>query len=177
MSAAPDYVAPDPTPLESSLAFLAAAITDVAQATTERLESDDTGEAAALLLRDLREQRIALAALESYVEAETARRLDKGKHEVAGLQVEVRGGSAWKDWRNDELAWALTRPLAADPATGEVSEHDTELIDKVRSVLLNCARPSWRLTQLATYGINPRDFATYTPGRRTVQITEAGAEQ
>lgn len=172
MSAAPDYIAPDPGPLEHALAVTESCLSDLSTLVPEHL--DEAGDdAAVLLLSQLRGHRKRLAEIEAFAEAAVSRRLGKGKHTAAGFQVEVRGGGSWKEWRHDELAWQICRDVAVDPDTGEVVPEVVQIVDEVRSRLRNCARPSWRLTQLATYNIDPSDFATYERGRHTVTITEA----
>lgn len=171
MTAVPEYQ-PEPTAVESALTFLTATTDDLSGSVPTFLDTA-ADDAAVRLLSDLRQRRQRLAELESYVETDVARRLDKGKHTVAGWLVEVRGGGAWKDWRHDDVAFAACRDIAVDPATGEIVPEVVQIIDQVRSRLLNCARPSWRLTQLANFGIDPGDYARYERGRKTVTLTEA----
>lgn len=163
---------PEPTVVESALTFLTNLLTDLGEAVPTDLDGMDA-DAAVRLLADLRERRMKLAEIEAFTEAHVARMLDRGKHTVAGFQVEVRGGATWKDWRHDDVAWALCRDIAVDPDTGEINADVTPIIDMVRSRLLNAARPSWRTTVLKQHGIDAGDYATWTPARRTVQLIAA----
>lgn len=166
----PDYTTPEPTVVESALTFLTNLLTDLGEAVPTDLDGMDA-DAAVQLLADLRERRMKLAEIEAFTETHVARALHHGKHTVAGFQVEIRGGASWKDWRHDDVAWQLCRDIAVDPDTGEVNADVTPIIDMVRSRLLNAARPEWRTTVLRQHGIDPADYSTRTPSRRTVQLT------
>lgn len=170
MSAAPEYVTPDPTPVEASLAFLSCTLADL-EVDVPAMLDDCTDDEAVRLLADLRERRLKLAEVESYVETQVSRRLGKGKHKAAGWQVQVHSDGRWTDWRHDDVAWKVCRDIAVDPATGEVVPEVAQIVDEVRSRILNCARPSWRLTPLRDLGLDPSDFATWQCGRASVTLT------
>jgi hypothetical protein len=151
--------------------MIARATTRLSEDAPLYLDDRDDAESAVNLLRQVRELRQQLASVEAFCEAETAKRLGNGKHNVPGFQVEVRGGSRYTEWRHDELAFALCRPIAVDPATGEIVPEVVQIIDQVRTTLLNAARPDWRTTVLRANNINPGDYSTRVQARRTVTIT------
>ncbi len=86
---------------------------------------------------------------------------------VPGLGVvEVRRSADRKAWEHDQLgAEVVRRHLAA--AGGELPDP----FDVARQVLAAAAPSYWRTGVLKALGIDPGDYCTTTPGRRTVQIT------
>lgn len=171
MSAAPEYQPSEPTATESGLVFLGQTLAELSESVPTTLDTADAA-TAVRLLADLRLHRQALASIEAFTEAAVARLLDKGTHAVAGFQVTVHSAGRWTDWRHDDVAFAVCRDIAVDPATGEVIPEVVQIIDQVRSRLLNCSRPTWRLTQLANVGVDPGNYAKWSKGRRTVQLIE-----
>lgn len=162
----------DPDAVTLTIAQITVLLNRLSTDVPAHLDANQTHETAIGLLAELREARQALQSIEAFTEAEAAARLGKGKHTVDGWQVEVRGGGTWKDWQHDRLAFAVCRDLAVDPSTGELVPEAVQIIDAVRSRLLNCARPSWRTTQLEPLGIAPGDYARWETGRRTVALTK-----
>lgn len=141
------------------------------------LENDDDPEPAVLLLNDLRTARMQLQEIENYAQIEAIKRLKYGRNEVAGFIAEVRGGKDRKEWRTDELAWECVREFTVNKTSGEIDEADAALVGLVRDRLVNCARMEWRTTQLRPLGINPDDWSTSTPGRRTLSLIPAADEK
>lgn len=171
MTAAPDFQTPDPSELETALAFLTLTLAEFSESIPTYLDGqDDNG--AVRLLADLRQRLGALKDLEAYVATDVAKRLGKGEHKVAGWQVKVHSAGRWTDWRHDDVAFAVCRDLAVDPDTGNIVPEVVQIVDQVRSRLLNCARTEWRLTQLAKVGVDPGDYAKWTKGHSTVQLVE-----
>lgn len=177
MTAEPvDYSPDEPSPeevaatLHDALADIAAATAVLGDMVPAYLELTDNP-TSALLLQTMRGLRQQLAGVEAFTEADVAGRFGKGKHNIPGWLLEVRGGSKWTDWRHDDLAWRLLQDLAVDPVTGELDEVRRQVLDAARSRLLNCARTEWRLTQLGNYDIAPSDYAKWEPTRRTVAFT------
>lgn len=160
--------------LAQTLLALSSSISDLADDVPAALDVDDSTTAVVELLHDLREERKRLAEMEAYVEACAVKRLKYGQQQVGDFIAEVKGGKDRKAWRHDDLAWAVCRPLAVNEDTGEVVTEIAEIIDQVRSRLLNCAAVSyWRTTQLKPLGINPDDFCESAAGRKTVTVTPA----
>jgi len=160
--------------LGATLTDLAEAVARLSDDVPAALDVDDSSEAVVRLLADLREQRKQLAEMEAYVEAAAVKRLKYGQQQVGEFIAEVKGGKDRKSWQHDDLAWAVCRPIAVNENTGEVVTEIAEIIDQVRSRLLNCAQVSgWRVTQLRPLGIDPERYCESTPGRKTVQVTPA----
>lgn len=184
MTAAPDYAIPQPGEVVS----LEAAFIDLARVTARfsedvplYLDSNDSPEAALLLLHDLREARKALASIEAFVEAEASDRMPRREFRWSGFVAELKGGQDRKAWRHDDVAWAIVHPLTVDPMTGEVDRAAAELVGKARDALINCAQiTGWRVTQLRPLGIDPSNYCETTTGRRTVHVRrdvdEAGTD-
>jgi len=173
MTAASDYDIPQPgeaVSLEADFDDIGRAITRLSEDVPAHLDLFDSAEAACMLLFDLRETRKRLADLEAYVEAEAARRMPGPELRFEGFVAERKGGQDRRQWRHDELAWAVLRPLVVD-SNGEVDESAAELVGMVRDRLLECAQVSgWRLTKLKPLGIEPSDYCETTTGRRTVHV-------
>jgi hypothetical protein len=170
VTAAPDYTC-EPTAVDSALAFLDQTLAELSSGAPAVLDGADA-DAAVRLLASLRLHRQALASIEAYAETAVGRLLNKGQHKVAGYQVTVHSAGRWTEWRHDDVAFAVCRDIAVDPASGEVVPEVMQIINQVRSRLMNCARPEWRLTQLANAGVDPGDYAKWVKGRRTVQLIE-----
>lgn len=149
------------------LADLAATVAALSETVLLALDDDDTTEAVVQLLADLHAHRTELQRLEAFVNAAAAKRLRRnGKQTVAGIKLHV--GSSRVAWKNDDLAKDACRDLYVDKATGEIDPEARQIVDLVRSRLLLCARPDWRLTALREIGIDPADYHEW--GRRTVSI-------
>lgn len=160
--------------LSLTLNELASAVTRLSDDVPAALDVDDSTEAVVRLLADLREQRKALAEMEAYVEAAAVKRIPYGQTRIGDWIVDVKGGKDRREWKHDDLAWAVVRDVAVDKDTGEVVEEARQIVDEVRSRLLNCIGISyWRTTQLKPLGIDADDYSTSTPGRRTVRLIDA----
>jgi hypothetical protein len=173
MSAAPEYDVPapgDPLALERDFDEIGHLITRMGEDVPAHLDVFDTAEAACALLFDLRETRKRLADLEAYVEAQAAGRMLGKVLRFEGFVAERKGGQDRRNWRHDEIAWAVCHPLIVD-ANGEVDDSAAELVGMVRDRLINCAQISgWRINQLRPLGIEPADYCETTTGRRTVHV-------
>lgn len=179
MTAAPEYQGPDPTPAETAAAFiegdlaaLAANLGDLSLDVPKFLDAADVA-GVVQLLAVLRQYADMLGQITDDVRRAVANRLGKGKHTVAGWQVEVKGGGGWSDWQHDRLAWKVCADLTVDPETGEVVAEVADIVDQVRSRLLNAAGIGyWRTTQLKPLGIDPAEFASWKPAKRGVVLTK-----
>lgn len=172
----PAYSTPqpgDPDTVAIDLAALIATVSRLSDDVPAHLDADTTAEAACELLFQLRTERQRLQTVEAFVEAEAADRMPGKELRWDGYVAERRGGTAKPgNWRHDDVAWVLCREAAVDPATGELDEGALQVVDRVRSLLLNAARPEWRTTVLRQHGIDPYDYAERVPSRRTVTIRE-----
>lgn len=174
MSAAPEYVIPQPgeqDSLDTAFADLQRVTSRLSEDVPLHLDSHDDVESALLLLHALRGARQALASVEAFVEAEAADRMPAREYRWSGYVAERKGGQDRKNWRHDDVAWAVVRPLVVNETTGEVDQDRAQLVGAVRDRLLNCAQVSgWRVNQLRPLGIEPGDYCETSTGRRTVHV-------
>lgn len=131
------------------------------------------------LLGRVRQQRMALAQLESLIETRAVKAMEQDRIEWPGGTAERRWGKDRKEWQNDELTRAVTAaiipPLAVDPASGEVDRDLAALLHEAITAYAATNRPSWRVTAVKPLGIDPDDYCHAIPGRATVQVTLAEA--
>ena len=178
-SVVPDYQPPDPTPaetatayIEGDLAALKANLADLSIDVPRFLDAADV-DGVVQLLAELRAHAEVLGQITDDARRAVANRLGKGKHHVAGFQVEVKSGGGWSDWQHDKLAWRVLRDIAVDPDTGEVVAEVADIVDQVRSRLLNAAGIAyWRTGQLGPLGIDVSEFAQWKPAKRGVVLTK-----
>lgn len=174
-----EYSSPDPgdpLALEEDFAQLARLLDRLNEDSGARLAQADDDLAALELLFDLRESRKKLAEIEAAVEATAAQRMGRQRVEWPGFIAERKGGLDRKHWRNDDVAWAVIKPLAVD-ANGEYDDAAVSLISQARDRLVNCAQiTGWRVTQLRPLGIDPEQYCEVTTGRRTVMVSRAVAD-
>lgn len=164
--------------LGHTLSVLHTAVADLSDDVPAALDVDDSTDAVVRLLADLREQRKSLQEIEAYVEAAAVKRLKYGRQQVGDFIAEVKGGKNRTAWQHDDLAWAVCRPLCVDTTTGEINPEARQLVDQVRSRLLDAAAVSyWRVGILRQLDVNPEDFCTSEPGRKTCQVTPADAAE
>jgi hypothetical protein len=132
------------------------------------------------LLAAVRAARQELAQSESLLEAKTAAAMPDDRVEWAGGVAERRFGKDRKEWQNDDLTRAVVQlvatDLAGDSTTGEVDDMLAALLADGINRYAATNRPSWRVTQLKELGLDPGEFCHEVPGRKTVQITPAGAQ-
>ena len=177
MTAAPDFE-PEPTPAETAAAFvegdlaaLVANLGDLSLDVPRFLDAADVADVVRLL-DALRTHANMLGQITDDVRRNVANRLGKGKHSVAGFQVEVKGGGGWSEWQHDKIAFEVCRGLTVD-ADGVVAPEVVQIVDQVRSRLLNCAGIGyWRTTQLEPLGLEAGDYAKWKPAKRGVVITK-----
>jgi hypothetical protein len=134
-------------------------------------------ELAAELYR-LRSQIATLQREAGEVEAALVAEMTEKQLEIPGLGVfERRRKTDRKAWQHEDIRSALLVKLRegeieparyADLVNGEIIEEDeTELAFRV---LTECANPSWRVTALKRYDIDPDDFCEVTPGGYSIQF-------
>ena len=179
MTAAPEYQPPDPTPaetatayIEGDLAALKANLADLSVDVPRFLDNSDV-DGVVQLLDQLRTHAAVLGQITDNARRSVANRLGKGKHHVAGYQVEVKSGGGWSDWQHDRIAWAVCSSIATDPETSEILPEVADIVDQVRSRLLNCAGVAyWRTGQLGPLDIDVAEFASWKPAKRGVVLTK-----
>lgn len=126
------------------------------------------------LLGQVRQQRQALAQIESVLETAAARLMTQDLVTWGGGSAERRWGKDRKEWKNDDLTRAVVQaivpPLAVDPTTGEVDSDLAALLHQAVEQYAATNRPSWRVTAVKPLGIDPDEFCHAVPGRATVQV-------
>lgn len=95
--------------------------------------------------------------------------------EVAGLGVvEMKTGASRKAWDKDALVSRLVSRIGDDPEafvdveTGEFLP-PAEVADRVIKAFLLAATPSWKVTGLRAFMIDPDEYCETTWGRKTIQ--------
>ncbi len=86
--------------------------------------------------------------------------------------VKRHSGTKRTEWRHDELWDELGRFIRSgakrlmDEDTGQIeSPADTAL-----RIVREAARPSWRITALKGFGIDPDEFCSVSYGRQTIEL-------
>lgn len=94
--------------------------------------------------------------------------------EVVGVgMAELKTGAARKGWNNEAITDVLVARIGDDPAvfcdseTGEFLPPQ-RVAGMVINAFLEVARPSWRVTALRGYRIDPDEYCTTTWGRKTI---------
>jgi hypothetical protein len=150
--------------------------TRLVEEASARLEMDKDAEAALELLLDIREALAPLRDLAAVVEAEACHRMRGKTLEWPGFAAERRAGANRVDWRHEDLAWDLLRPLAVNTETGEVNAEASVLLSEARAVLLECAAVTWRTGKLRERGLDAGDYSKVAAYRRTVTVRRVVAE-
>lgn len=98
--------------------------------------------------------------------------LGRNTIEVDGIgQVQVKRGTDRKEWDHDALIrLVVARGRDERRVDAETGEYEPEG-EAVARALMECARPSWRLTPLRDRGIDPDEYCASNPGRLSVVIT------
>lgn len=126
-------------------------------------------------VRDLWDLRSTIEALRSWEYLLTeflSDGLGRNVIDVDGVgRVEVKRGANRKQWDHDaliRLVIARGRDERAVSLDGEPLESEGEAVGRV---LMECARPEWRLTPLRDRQIDPDEFCEVSPGRVNVVIS------
>lgn len=131
-------------------------------------------DALALLLVRIRFCKYLLGMAEQEVEDELVKVMPGKTYEVNSLgMIEMHTGASRKGWDKEALTDALVHSIASqqpnlmDADTGEV----VNLLDFVRDLVTmttDAATPSWKVTGLRKYGIDPDQYCETTWGRKTI---------
>jgi hypothetical protein len=111
-----------------------------------------------------------------WVEDELTKLMPGRYFSVEGLgQIEMHTGSKRTTWDKEGLIDVLvhaigrTMPNLFNADTGE----EVNLLDHVRmlvTMFTDAATPSWKVTGLRSYGIDPGDYCETSYGRKTIQL-------
>jgi hypothetical protein len=121
---------------------------------TEADEAKDNKEALAIVLAAIRDHRDQMMNLYKEVERRLVEISGRDSYEVPGLGlIEVKTENSYTNWQNEDLTKVLVA-MALDEriVNHETGEYEREA-EAVARVLMECARPSWRLTPLRARNI------------------------
>ena len=122
-------------------------------------------------LAELREIRKGLADWESELTVWISEAIGRNTITVDGVgEVQVRQATDRKAWDHDAL-YRLVIARARDERRmdAETGEYESEG-EAVGRALMECARPSWRVTALRDRGIDPDEYAESSSGKTSVVI-------
>lgn len=126
------------------------------------------------LLVALRRGQAQLRWAAEQLEDEIVKVMPARDTEVPGVgRVELRTGTTRKQWDKEALVAALVARIGddptilADPDTGELHP-PAHIAETVIARFLEAATPSWKVTGLRKYRIDPDEFCETTYGRKTI---------
>lgn len=136
----------------------------------------------ALLLVAVRRAIAQMRWAEEALEDELVRSMPGKEAEVAGVgMITLRTGTTRKAWDKDALLAKLIARIGdepavfVDPETGEfLTPHATAA--SVIAEFLACSTPSWKVTGLRRWHIDPDEFCETTYGRKTIQTPPPAAD-
>jgi hypothetical protein len=122
-------------------------------------------------LAELREIRKGLADWEAELSEWLAEALGYNTLTLdSGHTVQVRRSTDRKAWDHDALIRLVIARGRDERRVTEDGEYESEG-EAVGRALMECARPSWRVTALRERGIDPDEYAETSPGKIGVVIT------
>lgn len=129
----------------------------------------------AMLLAMIRRAIRQLQDAAVFVEDELVKVMPGKTREVVGLGViEMHTGAVRKGWDKEGLTQALIHVLAHElpdlinPETGE-QINLVQMVERLVTMFTDAATPSWKVTGLRKYGIDPEDYCETSWGRKTIQ--------
>lgn len=136
-------------------------------------------EGVASLLAEVRSVRQALGIRERAIEDLLADVMLDDTMTLEGVGVfQLRHGKDRKAWQSEQLLSEVIRRSLDPEGTGELPPLP-EVVERIRAGVFDTApvTPSlgWRVTALKRLGLDPDEWCESTPGRTTVQITEAAS--
>lgn len=137
--------------------------------------SPDAGSLGMLLAR-LRRSIALLRDAATYVEDEMCKVMPGKEVMVQGVGVaEMHTGASRKAWDKEALVDVAAHvvadvvPSAVIPESGEFI-NEIQVARDVLGVFLEMSTPSWKVTGLRKYKVNPDEFCETTWGRKTIQM-------
>lgn len=132
-------------------------------------------DALAIILAAIRDCRAELAALAKVVEADLIATAGKKRFVVPGLgEVEVKKSKKYTHWNDRDLAAVVVARALDERVLDETSGEYEPREQAVARVLMECARPSWRLTPLRDRGIDESEFCTIEDDGWSVRLPPKG---
>lgn len=128
-----------------------------------------------LLLQSIRRAMAQLRWAADELEDEIVKAIPAKEMVVAGVgAITLRTGTKRTGWDKEGLVNVLTARIADDPAilceveTGEMLT-PSQQVERILSRFLEAATPSWKVTGLRAFKIDPDEYCSTTYGRKTVQ--------
>ena len=129
----------------------------------------------AVLLVNLRRAKRLLDYAAVYVEDELVKCIPHKTILVDEVgEITQHTGASRKHWDRDAVVTALahgiaeTVPPLVDTSTGEQVDH-IELVQSIPRCFIESATPSWKVTGLRAWNINPDDYCEVEWGRKSIE--------
>lgn len=128
-----------------------------------------------VLLQDLRRAQVQLRWAADELEDEIVKAMPHKEMVVASVgAVTLRTGTKRTQWDKDGLVGVLVARIADDPEilceveTGEMLT-PSQQVERILDRFLEAATPSWKITGLRKFRVDPDEYCTTAYGRKTVQ--------
>lgn len=128
-----------------------------------------------VLLQDLRRAQAQLRWAADELEDEIVKAMPHKEMVVAGVgAITLRTGTKRTQWDKDGLVGVLTARIADDPEilceveTGEMLT-PSQQVSRILSRFLEAATPSWKITGLRAFRVDPDEYCSTAYGRKTIQ--------
>ncbi len=132
---------------------------------------DASPEMLAVVLAAVRDTRADLAVFYSVVERELMEVSGTKRFVVEGLgEVAIRKSVKRTQWDNDALAQVVVAYALDERVLDEETGEYESAFQAVARVLMECARPSWRITPLRDRGIDPDEYCSVDDAAYGVQL-------
>jgi hypothetical protein len=134
----------------------------------------------AVLLVNLRRAKRLLDYAALYVEDELVKAMPHKTILVGDVgEITVHTGAKRNQWDRSGLVTALSHaigegvPPLVDTQTGEQVDH-VALVNQILTAFIESATPSWKVTGLRAWHIDPDDYCTVEWGRKSIEspVTE-----
>lgn len=136
-----------------------------------------TAEQLAIILGAIRDCRADLAVLYGKVEAGLMSMAGEKRFTVEGLgEVEIRKSTKRSNWDSEGLTRNLVALALDERVLDETSGEYEPAWEAVARVLMECARPSWRVTPLRARGLQIDEWCSEEPGSYAVQLPPRKAD-
>ncbi len=154
-------------------AFLVQSMEDLpAELENEYDELGDTpAEILAVVLSAIRGLRAGLRPLEDRIERDLMETAGSKRFVVEGLgEVNIRRSVKRTAWDNDALAQVVVAYALDERVLDQDTGEYESAFQAVARVLMECARPSWRITPLRARGIDPDEYCSVDEAAYGVQL-------
>ncbi len=132
---------------------------------------DPSAEILAILLSAIRGLRAGLKPFEDRVERDLMETAGSKRFVVEGLgEVQIRKSVKRTQWDNDALAQVVVAYALDERVLDEESGEYESAFQAVARVLMECARPSWRIIPLRDRGIDPDEYCSVDEASWGVQL-------